>query len=124
MDIAEGGLKLHNLNVFDKALKLGWLKRYLTSNGKWKVFLDKEDFHEICSYGLDYVERIAEIIQIPFWRDVLEGLKLLFKSNVCNDLSLNCSTPLWYNNTLRLPIKPIWLRKGITTVSDVLNENC
>ena len=31
----EGGLKLHNLKKFDAALKIGWLKRYITSNSKW-----------------------------------------------------------------------------------------
>ena len=121
-DTSEGGLKLHNLSLFDKSLKLGWLRRYLTSKGKWRVFLDMEDFHDIFNYGPDFIERMSEIIQIPFWQDVLNGLKLLFKSYICNDLSLICTTPLWYNNILRLPIKPAWLRRGITTISDVLNE--
>ena len=123
-DISEGGLKLHNLSLFDKALKLGWLKRYLTSNGKWKAFLDMDDFHDIFNYGPDFIERMSEIIQLPFWRNVLDGLRLLFKSAVCKELSLVCSTPLWYNNILRLPIKPNWLRMGITTISDVLNDRC
>ena len=101
----EGVLKLHNLNLFDKSLKLGWRKRYLTSNGKWKVFLDIEDFREIYNYGPDFVERMLKIIQIPFWKDVLTSLKLLLKSKVCNDLSLICSTPLWYNTILNLPKK-------------------
>ena len=111
-DISEGGLKLHNSRLFDKALKLGWLRRYLTSEGKWRIFLDIDDFHEIFNYGPDFVERMSEIIEIPFWQDVLKGLKLLFKSSVCNDLSLVCSIPLWYNNILRLPIKPSWLNRG------------
>ena len=123
-DVSEGGLMLHNLSLFDKAFKLGWLRRYLTSNGKWRIFLDMEDFHEIFNYGPDFVERISEIIQIPFWQDVLKGLKMLFKSSVCNVLSFICATPLWYYNVLRLPIKPNWLRRGIKTISDVLNENC
>ena len=113
----EGVLKLHNLNLFDKSLKLGWRKRYRTSNGKWKVFLDIEDFREIYNYGQDFIERMLKIIQIPFWKDVLTSLKLLLKSKVCNDLSLICSTPLWYNNILKLPIKPTWLRKGTTAVT-------
>ena len=34
---------------------------------KWRVFLDMEDFHDIFNYGPDFVERMLEIIQIPFW---------------------------------------------------------
>ena len=31
-------MKLHNLSIFDAALKLGWLKRFLKSNSKWTIF--------------------------------------------------------------------------------------
>ena len=50
---------------------------------------------------------MSEIIQIPFWNNVLDSLKILFKSNV------SCATPLWYNNILWLSLKPHWLRKEI-----------
>ena len=69
--------------MFDKALKRGWLKRYLTSNSKWKIFLDLEDFHEIFNYGIDFVERISEIMQIPFWNNVLCYLKELLHCKCC-----------------------------------------
>ena len=82
-----------------------------------------EDVYEIFNYGQDFDERMIEIIHTPFWQNVLEGLKMLFKSPVCNDLPLICSTPIWYNNVLRLPIKPSWPKKGIANISDVLNEN-
>ena len=94
--------------MFDKALRLKWLKRYLTSKGKWKVFVDVED---VDNFGLDFVQRMSEIIQIPFWNDVIDSLKLLFKSGICNDVSVVCSIPLSYDNILRLPLKPLWLKK-------------
>ena len=99
-EVNDGGLKMHNLFLFDKALKLGWLKRYLSSNGKWKIFLDMEDFHEIFNHGNDYTERMYEIIQIPFWRDVLSSLKLLFKSNVCTEINNVCNIPLYGTTVL------------------------
>ena len=37
-EIKDGGMKLHNLSIFDAALKLGWLKRFLKSNSKWTIF--------------------------------------------------------------------------------------
>ena len=123
-EIIDCGLKLHDLSTFDKALKLGWLKRYLNSQGKWKVFLDLEDFHEISNYGNDFVERIYEIIQIPFWKDVLSSLKLLFKSDICININHICATPLWYNSRLRLPLKHNWLNKGISIIGDILTEDC
>ena len=44
-EIYHGGLKLPNLPLFDKSLKLGWLKRYLITKGKWTVY--PNDF-ELC----------------------------------------------------------------------------
>ena len=36
-NIIEGGLKLHNLKKFDAALKIGWLKRYISTKSKWTI---------------------------------------------------------------------------------------
>ena len=72
--------------------------------------MDLEDFHEILNHGNDFVERMYEIIQIPFWKDVLDSLRLLFKSNECNTIYVICTTPLWYNSTLRLPLKQSWFK--------------
>ena len=33
-EICHGGLKLHNIQLFDKTFKLSWLKRFLKSNSK------------------------------------------------------------------------------------------
>ena len=88
--------------------------------------MDLEDFHEIFNHGNDFVERMYEIIQIPFWKDVLDSLRLLFKSNECNTINVICTTPLWYNSTLRLPLKQSWLKfkKGISIICDVLTDDC
>ena len=123
-EIANGGLKLHDLSTFDKALKLGWLKRYLCSQGKWKVFLDMENFDEIFNFGNDFVERMYEIIDIPFWKDILGSLKILLKCDTCTTLHNICTTPLWYNNLLKIPLKNQWLKNGVTLIGDVLTENC
>ena len=83
-----------------------------------------EDFHEIFNHGNDFVERMYEIIQIPFWKDVLSSLKLLFKSDICTNLNHVCNTPLWYNSTLRQPLKHKWLKKGVSIIGDILTDDC
>ena len=32
-------------------------------------------------------------------------------------------TPLWYNETLRLPLKPHWFKRGISIIADLIDEN-
>ena len=120
----DGGLKLHNLATFDQSLKLGWLKRYLKSDGKWKIFADLVDFEDIFKFGNAFTERVMEIAQVLFWSDVLKSLKALWKKKIVSGISSVFLTPIWYNDVLRLPLKPEWLKKGITIIADLLDENC
>ena len=83
-----------------------------------------EDFHEIFNYSNDFVERMYEIIQTPFWRDVQDSLKLLFKCDICTNLNNVCNIPLWYNSSLRLPLKHKWYTNGVSIVGDILTEDC
>ena len=39
-EIHHGGLKLHDIALFDQTLKLSWLRRFLSSKSKWTVFPD------------------------------------------------------------------------------------
>ena len=86
--------------------------------------MDIEDFHAVFNYSVDFVERMSEIIQIPFLNNVLDSLRLLFSSNACNESSNLCAIPLCYTIILRLPIKQSWFKKGIRIIGDVLDDNC
>ena len=123
-EIKNGGLKLHNLKIFDQSLKLGWIKRFSTSNGKWKIFLELEEFHKIYTFGVDYAERMLDVIQIPFWVDVSCSLKALWKCPVITDVHNVLLFPLWYNDVLRLPLKPVWFQKGISVIADLMDDSC
>ena len=123
-DIRDGGLKLHNLEIFDQSLKLGWLKRYLKSDGKWRMFADLGDFEQVFSFGSAFTERAMEIAQVPFWSDVLRSLRALWKKNVIREKTNILLTPLWYNDVLRLPLKPEWFRRGVTIIADLIDDNC
>ena len=123
-DIRDGGLKLHNLEIFDQSLKLGWLKRYLKSDGKWRMFADLGDFEQIFSFGSAFTERAMEIAQVPFWSDVLRSLRALWKKNVIREKANIFLTPLWYNDVLRLPLKPEWFKRGVTIIADLIDDNC
>ena len=79
-ELAEGGMKLHNLKIISMALKAGWIKRYLSSIAKWTSLPDYYEFGEICTYGENYIDRIYEITYNPFWKDVLDAIKHLWKT--------------------------------------------
>ena len=57
----DGGCKLHNLELSDCSLKIGWLKRIIKTNTKWEVLPTMFQFSDISKFGTDYTDRICEI---------------------------------------------------------------
>ena len=80
-EIPHGGLKLHDLNIFDKALKLSWLKRYQRSTSKWTIFPNNFELWEVFTYGPDILNKLRETTANKFWLDVIESLSTLWNSN-------------------------------------------
>ena len=78
-EIKEGGMKLHNLEHCNHALNLSWLKRLLSSQGKWK-YLVSEDFDNVFTYGADYLDGLTEVTTIPFWKEVIIALNIFGKA--------------------------------------------
>ena len=117
----DGGLKLHNIKLFDNALKLGWLKRYIRSNSKWTVFPNDFELEGVFIYGPDYLERIDAMISNPFWINVIDSLKLLWNCNFALERSVILETPLWLNPIFKLQINREWKDKGITVISDLID---
>ena len=48
------------------ALELGWLKRYLRTEAKWKIFPQEIEFDGIFKFGVDNISRIYDITFNPF----------------------------------------------------------
>ena len=117
----DGGLKLHNIKLFDNALKLGWLKRYIRSNSKWTVFPNDFELEGVFIYGPDYLERNDAMISNPFWINVIDSLKLLWNCNFALERSVILETPLWLNPIFKLQINREWKDKGITVISDLID---
>ena len=59
----------------------------------------------------------------PFWKDVLNSLKILGKKEefIFSDNIL--LTPLWHNPQLKLQIKKGWFDRGIQIIYDVLDTH-
>ena len=120
-DIRFGGMKLHNFELFDKSLKIGWLKRYVKSSAKWCSIPGDFELYDLFKYGTDFIDRIIELTSNLFWIDVLKSVKILSTKEdfIYNEELL--ITPLWHNPDLRLQIKREWLERGIYSVWDILD---
>ena len=92
--IRDGGLKLHNIKLFDTALKLGWLKRFIKCSSKWTVFPNAMALGGVFTYGSYYRDIIVELTCNPFWINVLAALKTLWRSNCIFNKDVILETPL------------------------------
>ena len=122
-DTQFGGMKLNNLELFDSSLKVGWLKRYLRSDAKWCVIPDDFELFNVFKYGMDFLERIQEMTENSFWKDVLNSLRVLGKKEGFIFSENILLTPLWNNPQLRLQILKNWLDSGVQIISDLLDED-
>ena len=83
-----------------------------------------DDFQDIFRFGIDYTDRMVDVLQMPLWIDVLNRLKVLWKCFSSYDISVVYFTLIWYNGILRMSLKPEWYTKGTSVVADLLNEYC
>ena len=83
-----------------------------------------DDFQDIFRFGIDYTDRMVDVLQMPLWIDVLNRLKVLLKCFSSYDISVVYFTPIWYNDILRMYLKHEWYTKGTSVVADLLDEYC
>ena len=64
-DIGDVGLKLHSFFLYNAILKLSWLKRFLSSRGRWIVFPEEMELEMVLEYRTDYLECTPETTSNP-----------------------------------------------------------
>ena len=78
----EGGLGMVDVELFDKSLKLTWIRKLFVNISRWKSLLLLEFPHliDIVNFGDAYVKTIITNIKNKFWKNVMEYLYLFMKN--------------------------------------------
>ena len=129
-DYAEGGLKMLDIQSFNRALKAKWIQKYLDpqNKGKWKLllafFLNTHNIELLLHGNLNPDDVVSLGIEEPFTKELIETWSRL---NFKKQLSNFGETPIWYNSLIRINNKPIyyrsWFSAGISLVSHLLGED-
>ena len=119
-EYSHGGLKLHNISLFDKILKLSWLKRYISSFGKWTVIPDDFELFDVLKFCPDYLDRILELNTNRFRKDVIKSLQHFWQIEASLNKIFIKFTPIWLNLAFAIQIKREWQNRGISTIADFL----
>ena len=117
-----GGLKLTNLQKFDSALKISWLKRLSIHTEGWAIYPIHYGFGKILRYGDEYQEKLIAKTQNWFWKDTARSINELYKTLKYTSLSQIQNTPLWYNSKFKFEYRQKWDEKGYILLSDILTE--
>ena len=127
-DYCDGGLKMVNLSAFIASLKITWIRRLLTSPGKWSSIQTKDiNLKNITSFGDSYIDNSIKNVSNLFWKDVLNSYQWLLRKNEPTSVVEFLSTPIFNNNFFKVGDKPVfykgWCGNGILTVNDLINDN-
>ena len=86
-DYATGGLKMLDIQTFNRALKAKWIQKYLDSRnkGKWKLFLDfflaKYNANLLITGNLNVADAASLEIDDPFTKELKFGRVLISKDS-------------------------------------------
>ena len=112
-DYATGGLKMLDIQIFNRALKAKWIQKYLDSSnkGKWKLFLDfflaKYNATLLITGNLNVNDAAALEIDDPFTKELIEIWSCLNFKKQPPDFS---NIPIWHNSFVRIDNKPIYYK--------------
>ena len=121
-----GGLKMVDIEVFMKSLKITWIRRlFRYNNAPWIKLLQAETsicLTKISHFGSQYLSEMIRTVN-PFWQDVFVGW-IAMSANLRIDNNIDLLTvPLWYNPLISAqPLYlPDWYQKGVIMVADVVS---
>jgi len=128
-----GGLKMIDLESFNKALKSSWIKKYLDkeNKGKWKLLFDIE----LQKYGKtdlfrgnlsknDFLKRFH--IDDTFVKETIQIWTEVNYDDQIRSIDHFQSQKLWNNSLIKVENQPIyyrsWSLKGIEIIKDVMKD--
>ena len=115
--INKGGIGMIDVHIFDKALKLTWVRRYFNSHASWKLLFDKmyPNFKEMFNYGDGYEPIISNEVIHPFWSSVVNYYYQLHKNiEFCSKQEVE-ATRFLFNSNIKIGKKVIKNKKLATS---------
>ena len=102
--IEKGGIAMVDIQAFDKALKLTWIRRFLNGDSKWKYVITEiyPKLNNIMKYGDNYIFQLKNDIDNPFWSALMQYLFEFHKKFVPSCLEEFCVTSFLYNDKIKI----------------------
>ena len=127
----DGGLRMTNIELFIKSLKLTWFRRLFHTDSGWiPLFTEitKCNIVHLSHFGPEYSKVKANNIDNSFWKEVL-NIFSEFLNTLSHDLNSDDTLmePLWYNNKIMIQNRYVFSKslyeKGFTFVDDLFDDS-
>ena len=115
--LEKGGIGMIDLNLFDKALKLTWLRRYFTTSSSWKNLIDSKYplLKNLNNFGDKYEDIILNEIKDPFWSLIIKYYYKFYREYKIRSKEEIEATRFMYNSKINIGRKPIKNEKLISS---------
>ena len=121
-ELKDGGLKMLNIQEFDRSLKLTWMRKIINQTTDWVEFIKYYKIDYLLVTDTNYHLHVKNSIMNPFWKDVTVAYWDWFSK-----LKTFCRTPvdsqlIWGNPNLNLPTNNKLLKQNIVYIRDLYNN--
>ena len=127
----EGGFCMTDIEYQNRTIKIGWIKRLLTTDGVWSSFirekLPKVELEYLFRCNIRFKDLRTQIPTKSAWSEILkEWCNLNFKEEVEGKEAVY-NQNLWLNSHIKIGgeagVNWKWYNAGIKWLSDIVNED-
>ena len=112
-DFEQGGLRMIHLENYINALKLGWVRRLLLNESRYKLLFQSiyVNVESLLNRGDTYIKEIRNNCRNKFWYDVLDAwykfTQLLRPKSIEDIMAMN----IWNNINIKINDSPVFYRR-------------
>lgn len=125
-DVEDGGLGMIDLESYMRALKIAWVRRYITKDGMWRTLVEEITGNslEFWQFGQSALKRRVSRVRNQFWKEVLSALAD-FKDVYKPDIHHLNACGIFFSEITKFKCSWIkeWYIKGVRTLNDLLNPD-
>ena len=128
--IDNGGINMIDITLFEKALKITWIRRLILGRQKWKTLATTlyPELNEIQNYGNHFLISLYKNMSNPFWSNVITCLHE-FQSKICiGTMETLKATSFLFNDKFKINNSVIqnkvFIKNKLFFVHQLMDDNC
>ena len=125
--IIEGGIGMLDICLFDKSLKLTWIRRFFKLQSRWRELIREiyPFIEDIKKFGNAFLQKTLWTIDNPFWKNVLTYYHSFNKHFIIRTKEETLSCSFLYNEHIKVGnniiTNKIFINKNVFYIKQLMN---